>query len=648
MFLMGKHEDLVDVEKRMSDILQQCNLDSFVSVDTIKMWITDIEDEDSMTPVKMLTGLLDKETLEDNDVLQELINTTISLSHLLPAKALDGETFSDVLKKRGKQGEPSRVYLTQTTIPPMEWSEYYNNAMYDMRKQKFFDASKNFDKTFEKLLETKTTDQNIYRFFCNAGISYLLTGKPLIGINCFEMAHELNPQYSFASEQLQKYHQGKFDSFIEFGYLTEMKNNFEEWERRADYLHFDNVMKWSEKKILEKLSLFGVTVDKDEFIDVAKTVNLTDELAENLFYPQTHISGKDEDFIWIAAYALWDMYCPDEPSISGFNDTIHKAFTFVSKTDVRNKSKKKIQEAFQKTCFEYLKTLQKYVFSNKNGFLQAWQKIIDDAMDPPFELKTILTSLLSIPKLEENVLDIVHHLNTQIPHPDWRGVEIISNIRHNNSRGEELYNELKRDHPFYCYVACDIANYYMEKKDFLHAEFYLIDALKIVDARTEKNKLSIDTIETTIYDDYTNVFNLLKEVFDKSNADSKKRKILKTKIREVKKKSELYSKSPKIEKMDHAINELFTRFETEQTENSYAVQYYNYLTQFEINFETEEPVKVDKSLINILPESYLDSKDTEKKDHWKKRTSKKIGRNDPCPCGSGRKYKKCCGAIVKK
>ena len=24
--------------------------------------------------------------------------------------------------------------------------------------------------------------------------------------------------------------------------------------------------------------------------------------------------------------------------------------------------------------------------------------------------------------------------------------------------------------------------------------------------------------------------------------------------------------------------------------------------------------------------------------------SAKTGRNDPCPCGSGRKYKKCCGA----
>ena len=24
-------------------------------------------------------------------------------------------------------------------------------------------------------------------------------------------------------------------------------------------------------------------------------------------------------------------------------------------------------------------------------------------------------------------------------------------------------------------------------------------------------------------------------------------------------------------------------------------------------------------------------------------TDKAVGRNDPCPCGSGRKYKKCCG-----
>ena len=26
-----------------------------------------------------------------------------------------------------------------------------------------------------------------------------------------------------------------------------------------------------------------------------------------------------------------------------------------------------------------------------------------------------------------------------------------------------------------------------------------------------------------------------------------------------------------------------------------------------------------------------------------KRAAPKVGRNDPCPCGNGRKYKKCCG-----
>jgi uncharacterized protein YecA (UPF0149 family) len=27
-----------------------------------------------------------------------------------------------------------------------------------------------------------------------------------------------------------------------------------------------------------------------------------------------------------------------------------------------------------------------------------------------------------------------------------------------------------------------------------------------------------------------------------------------------------------------------------------------------------------------------------------RRDAPKVGRNDPCPCGSGKKYKKCCGA----
>ena len=33
----------------------------------------------------------------------------------------------------------------------------------------------------------------------------------------------------------------------------------------------------------------------------------------------------------------------------------------------------------------------------------------------------------------------------------------------------------------------------------------------------------------------------------------------------------------------------------------------------------------------------------EKKMQPVRAASEKVGRNDPCPCGSGKKYKKCCG-----
>jgi uncharacterized protein YecA (UPF0149 family) len=42
-----------------------------------------------------------------------------------------------------------------------------------------------------------------------------------------------------------------------------------------------------------------------------------------------------------------------------------------------------------------------------------------------------------------------------------------------------------------------------------------------------------------------------------------------------------------------------------------------------------------------------DQQRREIRDQWrqdKQAVSEKIGRNSPCPCGSGKKYKKCCGA----
>ena len=49
-------------------------------------------------------------------------------------------------------------------------------------------------------------------------------------------------------------------------------------------------------------------------------------------------------------------------------------------------------------------------------------------------------------------------------------------------------------------------------------------------------------------------------------------------------------------------------------------------------------------IIGFEPDKPEDISDLEKLlNPQKPAISKKVGRNDPCPCGSGKKYKKCCG-----
>ena len=46
----------------------------------------------------------------------------------------------------------------------------------------------------------------------------------------------------------------------------------------------------------------------------------------------------------------------------------------------------------------------------------------------------------------------------------------------------------------------------------------------------------------------------------------------------------------------------------------------------------------------VAKETGTNHDDSLKKEPIKK--EKKIGRNDPCPCGSGKKYKNCCGRMA--
>jgi uncharacterized protein YecA (UPF0149 family) len=48
----------------------------------------------------------------------------------------------------------------------------------------------------------------------------------------------------------------------------------------------------------------------------------------------------------------------------------------------------------------------------------------------------------------------------------------------------------------------------------------------------------------------------------------------------------------------------------------------------------------------FTPEQQKELYAEQKKSHTIVRNEAKIGRNEPCPCGSGKKYKRCCGAAT--
>lgn len=94
------------------------------------------------------------------------------------------------------------------------------------------------------------------------------------------------------------------------------------------------------------------------------------------------------------------------------------------------------------------------------------------------------------------------------------------------------------------------------------------------------------------------------------------------------------------------------RGEISRLKNSYPALYDlkkeffdNVLNRKKEGYLVDTYLKKLKKYRKLLPEKF-EGEDDDALEFWPqpyRRTAPKVGRNDPCPCGSGKKYKKCCG-----
>jgi len=87
----------------------------------------------------------------------------------------------------------------------------------------------------------------------------------------------------------------------------------------------------------------------------------------------------------------------------------------------------------------------------------------------------------------------------------------------------------------------------------------------------------------------------------------------------------------------------FPDFEWIQILTRLVMELYNNSRQWELRGYTPEEFGKKRGIQMKPPAALLQINPTIVPEPEKKTGSLKVGRNDPCPCGSGKKYKKCCG-----
>jgi SWIM/SEC-C metal-binding protein len=86
----------------------------------------------------------------------------------------------------------------------------------------------------------------------------------------------------------------------------------------------------------------------------------------------------------------------------------------------------------------------------------------------------------------------------------------------------------------------------------------------------------------------------------------------------------------KVAKLGTAKNPAVVTVQTEKRLKEVASQFEERGWKYTVELEPDKPEDITQLNLLLNPPQ-------------PKIAEKKIGRNDPCPCGSGTKYKKCCG-----
>lgn len=582
---MSNASNLAEARTTLELLFTQHGISQFVSVDQLSTWCN-AEHDNTDTSLLILFGLLPHDLNEKES--DQFITATTNYLNLLPRDIHEGRS---PIEASQEQHSPQWDSLS---CDPSEWQNAYNTGTSLLKAERFREAREYYDKAAKALLHNRTTDREVCRLFANKGIVHLACGNPLEGELLLKLALKLNPHYKFAQQQLKRLEDGGFEPLIRSN-MQEAFEAFQDPNHAMNRWDPDDIATLSTEDIVRKLNEYGIQTDQATFTKQSKKVGSAEMFADRYWYPDNTAPDLDQDFIWMAAEELWQRWTPDQPSIHKLSALLDTALE-IPKKDRAN----------------ILHDIAHVLDNAETPFFAAWEQFRDEHNGDLAMLTDVLLDAFAVSGYALWAVDTAKQLHKRTKYEPLKIVPVTSQLREKHPAWETAYDALRHNrkniYQVYIPLAC-----FASTHDHTLRQRFLADAFESIAKRISDKAYDLPDYQRTILEDGEWVVDTAAK-FLRSHPDTKLQKRLDDLESILKKNSDELDHSPKEEKN---IQKMHERIVDEFKKNDPAMRYYDWLETFNINFA--HPIEENRIAL------------------------KKVGRNDPCPCGSGRKFKKCCG-----
>lgn len=536
--------------------------------------------------------------LKENDIDNGSFRNSVNLlAGLIPEEAMKnkkkiGEMLQSLLglyievnRDHFNGHFPNRDKVLNKTVKSFPSSDYlreYNKAIAHLVDEELDESVFWFDRTFKTLVQDSTTDSQPYTLFLDAANSYFLAGRSELGKACLKYSVSLNPNFRSAAEILELIRNGEMDDVMRMGrqveYLQSIINDDEGIDR-------SEIKRIPSNILMAGLSSIGLDPGIDEIKAMMKRHNSAEELAEVEF---PGLREPDLSIAFLTMLGLWEELNPDHPCIEMLEDQVYYTNMI-------------IEEETDEEILEEIEVLEKMLFPYKEGMIREWSTK-EDFEDTDMDLvMDILVYMDGIDYLRERGLEIAELFRKEIDDPLW---EIpVAFLKEKDSETtlanleEIIFSDMvDRIDQFYIHQFIENRAWFLDDDE--DDEDY--DGEDLGDEEDDDEDLEDEDDdeedEVLEYGDYPVDYSRLADDFVETLLDNFNEEI-----------EEDLDDPPSVDVLFHP-----------------ASVYYRFLKGMGLDFTTDEPV-VDITRRLLEPE-----------------VTRKIGRNEPCPCGSGFKYKKCC------